>query len=85
LATKAEIASCCPDCECGVLPPFGTPYGLETVIDPAVEVHEHIVFEGNTRQEAIRMRYRDFYDLEHPLVVEFAVPADSRQVLESAT
>lgn len=75
LATKPEIAARCADCEPGVLPPFGTEYGLETVIDPSIEAHDNIVFQGNSRHEAIRMRYRDFYDLEHPLVVEFAVPA----------
>lgn len=78
LATKAEVAEHCPDCDPGVLPPFGTQYCLETVIDPAVEVNDEIVFEGNTRDEAVRMRYRDFYDLEHPLVAEFAVPGGGK-------
>ena len=85
LATKDEVAARCPDCEAGVLPPFGTQYCLESVIDPAVEVSEQIVFEGNTHDEAIRMRYRDFYNLEHPLVAEFAVPADDRRMSSSAS
>lgn len=75
VATKEEVAAHCPDCDAGVLPPFGTEYGVETVVDPSVEKHEQIVFEGNTRDEAIRMRYRDFYNLEHPLVIDFAVPS----------
>src|SRR5262249_32776919 len=29
LATEIEIAQRCPDCEMGVLPPFGSIYGLE--------------------------------------------------------
>jgi Ala-tRNA(Pro) deacylase len=77
LATKAEVAERCPDCDPGVLPPFGTQYNLETLVDPAVEATEEFVFEGNRRDEAVRMRYRDFYDLEHPLVAEFAVPAEA--------
>ena len=75
LATEAEMAARCPDCELGVLPPFGTHYNLESVIDPTVPVNEQIVFESNTHDQGIRMRYRDFCDLEHPLVAEFAVPA----------
>lgn len=85
LATKDELTARCPDCDAGVLPPFGTEYGLETVIDPAVEKHDQIVFEGNTRDEAIRMRYRDFYDLEHPLIVAFATPAGAGHLSGTAS
>ena len=59
------------------MPPFGSQYGLETLIDPSVIANEYIVFEGNGREEAIRMSYRDFYALEHPTVVEFAEPASA--------
>jgi Ala-tRNA(Pro) deacylase len=75
LATPSEIAERCPDCERGALPPFGTMYGLETVVDPTVAENEIVVFEGNSFEEAIRMKYRDYYAVEHPLVVEFAVPS----------
>lgn len=85
LATKEEVAAHCPDCDAGVLPPFGTEYGVETVVDPSVEKHEQIVFEGNTRDEAIRMRYRDFFDLEHPLIVDFAVPSGALHISATAT
>ena len=74
LATEAEIAQHCPDCERGALPPFGTQYGMKTVVDEALAGQDEIVFEGNTHHEAIRLRYQDFYNLEHPLVASFAVP-----------
>jgi Ala-tRNA(Pro) deacylase len=77
LATQAEIAERCPDCERGVLPPFGTMYGLETVVDPAVAENQVVVFEGNSFEDAIQMNYRDYAYAEHPLVVEFAIPAPS--------
>ena len=77
LATQTEIAECCPDCERGVLPPFGTMYGLETVVDPTVAANDVVVFEGNSFEDAFRMNYRDYYYVEHPLVVEFAVLAQS--------
>ncbi|HTQ39058.1 MAG TPA: YbaK/EbsC family protein [Pirellulales bacterium] len=74
LATEYEIAQRCPDCEMGVLPPFGTMYGLETVMDETLRHAEQIVFEANTHQEAIRMAGEDFMKLENPLVGSFAKP-----------
>jgi len=73
LASEAEIAEHCPDCELGVLPPFGKDYGMDVIVDQSLTADEHIVFEGNTHQEAIRIAYADFARLAHPLVAEFAV------------
>jgi Ala-tRNA(Pro) deacylase len=76
LATEIEIQEHCPDCEIGVLPPFGTQYGMRTVVDASLTEDEEIVFEGNSHHEAIRMRYADFHALEEPLVASFAVSTD---------
>jgi Ala-tRNA(Pro) deacylase len=75
LATEVEIAERCPDCEFGVLPPFGTHYGATTVVDESLTQDEYIAFESDSHTEAIRMRYADFYDFEQPLVARFAQPA----------
>lgn len=77
LASEAEIAQRCPDCESGVLPPFGSHYGAKTIVDQSLVEDEHISFEGDTHTEAIRMKYADYYDFEHPLVARFAHPAQS--------
>ena len=69
------MSSLCPDCEIGALPPFGSQYGLKTVVDESLLADEHIVFEGNTHAEAIRMRLDDFRNLEHPLVLPISAPA----------
>lgn len=74
LATAIEIANCCPECEFGVLPPFGSQFAMKTVVDESLAQDEEIVMQGNTRHEAIRMKYRDYYDLERPLMASFAVP-----------
>jgi Ala-tRNA(Pro) deacylase len=68
LATEMEIAARCPDCEFGILPPFGSRFAMETIIDETVAQQQDIFFDGDTHREAIRMKYRDFYDLEHPRV-----------------
>jgi Ala-tRNA(Pro) deacylase len=71
LATESEIVERCPDCEFGVLPPFGSFYAMQTVMDESLTGNEDIVFEGNTHHEAIRMSVDDFMRLEEPLVLSF--------------
>jgi len=72
LATEAEVAERCPDCEVGVLPPFGSHYGAQTIVDQSLTEDESISFESDSHTEAIRMKYSDYYDFEHPLVARFA-------------
>ena len=72
LATEAEVASHCPDCEMGALPPFGSQYAMKTLVDEDLAKDEEIVFEGNTHHEAIRMRFEDFCRVENPLIVNLA-------------
>ena len=71
LATEKELNEVFPDCECGVAPPFGTHYGLSTIVDQSLTDDEHIVFEGNTHTEAIYLRYYDYAQIEHPRIESF--------------
>ena len=73
LATESEIAEHCPDCEFGVLPPFGSRYGMKTIVDSSLADDEEIVFAANTHNEAIRMRFEEFRELEEPLILQFAL------------
>jgi Ala-tRNA(Pro) deacylase len=68
LATESEVYDVCPDCEPGVVPPFGSQYGMKTLVDDRLVSDEEIVFEGNSHCDAIRMRFEDFRQLEQPLV-----------------
>jgi Ala-tRNA(Pro) deacylase len=72
LATEIEIAERCPDCEFGVLPPFGSHYGAQTVVDESLTKDEYITFESDKHTQAVRMKYAEYYDFEHPLVARFA-------------
>src|SRR5690349_21088008 len=76
LATEVEMANLCPDCEIGALLPFGSKYGVKTVVDESLSEDEYIVFEGNTHAEAIRMKFANFCNLEHPLVLPISQPAE---------
>jgi Ala-tRNA(Pro) deacylase len=72
LASEEEVAAHCPDCEVGAMPPFGSRIYVETLIDECLAREDEIVFEGDTHTEAIRMKYRDYYELEHPLVAKIS-------------
>ncbi len=75
LATESELKQECQDCELGALPPFGTQYGMTTIVDVALTKARDIVFEGNRHDEAIRMQFQDFEQLEAPRIAEFAMAA----------
>ena len=68
LATEFDIAKHCPDCELGVLPPFGSRHGMKTIVDSDLATEEFIWFDANTHQEAVRMKFSEFEKLEQPLV-----------------
>jgi Ala-tRNA(Pro) deacylase len=71
LASEDEMCELFNDCETGAVPPFGSKYGLRTLVDESLTHDEHIVFDGNTHDEAIYMRYQDYARLEVPRVASF--------------
>jgi Ala-tRNA(Pro) deacylase len=73
LAAEEEITRLFPDCEPGAVPPFGSKYGVRTLVDESLTEDEYIVFEGNTHQEAIYMRYYDYQKIEQPRVAAFSM------------
>ena len=74
LITKEQLAKHCLDCELGAIPPFGNLYGMMTLLDEALMQNDDITFEGNRHCESIRMKLKDFIELEHPLTGAFAIP-----------
>lgn len=75
LVHEETIAELFRDCELGSIPPFGSMYGLRTVVDSTFTGDQNIVFEGNHHDEAIIMSFRDFERIEHPrtATLSFAV------------
>ncbi len=72
LADDAEIARVFPDCEWGVVPPFGTLYALPVLLDERIAPDTLLVFETTTHAEAVRMLCRDFERLERPRRLQLA-------------
>lgn len=66
LATEEELEEYFSDCETGAVPPFGSHYGMPTVVDSHLAEDEYIVFDGNTHEEAVAMRYEDYQGIERP-------------------
>jgi Ala-tRNA(Pro) deacylase len=71
LATALDIAERCPDCEFGVLPPIGSHYRAEKIVDTALTGDEHISFESDSFSEAIRMKCSGFQSSERLVFIEF--------------
>jgi Ala-tRNA(Pro) deacylase len=72
MATEQEIEQLFQDCERGAMPPFGSLYQLPTIVDDALAKDEKIVFEAQNHEEAIRMTFHDFAELERPRIGHFA-------------
>jgi Ala-tRNA(Pro) deacylase len=72
LADDDEIAGVFRDCEWGVVPPFGTLYGLPVLLDDGITPDTLVVFETTSHAEAVRLRCRDFERLERPLRLRLA-------------
>lgn len=67
LADEDEFDARFPDCETGAMPPFGNLYGLEVFVSPRLAQDEEICFNAGSHEELIRMRYRDFERIAHPV------------------
>jgi Ala-tRNA(Pro) deacylase len=68
LAAEREFPQLFPDCELGAVPPFGSQYGMDTIVDKSLSEDDEFVFEGNTRDCAVSMRYDDYATIEQPRV-----------------
>jgi Ala-tRNA(Pro) deacylase len=78
LATPDEVFAFFPDCEPGVVPPFGRLYGLKTIVDAGLAESPEIVLVANTRHEGLKMLFHDFQTLEEPVRASFSRPAVPR-------
>lgn len=79
IATENELESVFSDCELGAIPPFGSIYGLRTVVDASLAGGNEIVIEGNARHEDLRIRFRDFEAIESPIRGRFAEPIATKR------
>lgn len=72
LATEEEFDHAFPDCELGAMPPFGNLYNVPVYVEATLTHDREIVFNAGFHNELIRMSFRDFCQLVHPVVARFA-------------
>jgi Ala-tRNA(Pro) deacylase len=73
LANEDDLADRFPDCERGAVTPFGSVYGLWTLLEESIHPEDLILFEAQQHCMAIRMKCRDFEMVEKPTRCRFAV------------
>jgi len=72
LVPEEKMGTMFPNTELGAMPPFGTLYNINTIVDQHVTMDTEIVFNAGTHSEAIKMKYADFEMMEKPIVAEIA-------------
>lgn len=73
LATETEIERYFTDCEVGAIPPLRHWENVKVLMDQSLKVEGDILFQAGTHQDAVRLRFRDWYNLVDPQVGAFAV------------
>ncbi len=70
LASEEDFADMFPGCEVGAMPPFGNLFGMKTYVDRELARDEEIVFNAGDHTELLRLSFRDYEHLVHPVVAE---------------
>lgn len=63
LINEREMETTFSDCECGAIPPIGTAYGIDTVVDMDLLTQEDVYFESGDHEHLIHMKGEDFRHL----------------------
>lgn len=82
LATEAEFKGRFPECEVGAMPPIGLLFGIPVIADVSLAANEQIAFNAGNHYELIKMPYRDFERLIHPVTIKCAVRRRTHEIEE---
>lgn len=74
MVTESEMKGLFPDCEVGAEPPFGSQFGLRTLVDQHLAEQERIAIRACSHTEVVLLAYADYARLEEPEVARFAIP-----------
>jgi len=76
LASEAEMEKNFADCELGAVPPLRHWKDVTVLMDRSLNVEGDILFQAGTHTDAVRLNFRDWYELVHPQVATFSEPAE---------
>jgi Ala-tRNA(Pro) deacylase len=74
LVHEEQLKKLFPDCELGAQPPFGSFYGMPTIVDSSLENDDFIIFQSGTHKDAVKMSMADYVRIEQPHVYSFSTP-----------
>lgn len=63
LADERRIADLFPDCDLGAMPPVGMPWGIDMVVDEALEASEVVYLEAGDHETLLQMTHDEFHML----------------------
>ena len=72
MASEEEFRYLFPRCEVGAMPPFGNLYNMGVFVADSLTGDEEISFNAGTHTELLRMGYKDFDNLVHPVTLKFS-------------
>jgi Ala-tRNA(Pro) deacylase len=76
LATEEEMEQCFTDCEVGAIPALRHWKEVEVLMDRTLNVGGDILFQAGTHADAVRLRFRDWYEMVNPQVASFSEPGE---------
>lgn len=76
LATEPEMEKFFTDCELGAIPAVRHWKNVEVLMDRSLHVEGDILFQAGTHADAIRLNFRDWYEMVRPQVATFSEPAE---------
>jgi len=76
LATEEEMEKFFTDCEVGAIPAVRHWEGVNVLMDRSFTVEGDILFQAGTHTDAIRLNFRDWYEMTKPQVASFCEPAE---------
>lgn len=72
LATEAEMEKFFTDCEVGAIPALRHWQDVNVLMDRSLNVEGQILFQAGTHADAIRLNFRDWYEMVKPQVATFS-------------
>ena len=75
LASEEEFRDMFPDCDVGAMPPFGSLYRMDVVVDNTLAEDDDIVFNAGSHQELIKMNFLDYQRLANPHILHLTMMA----------
>ncbi len=75
LATEPEMEKTFSECEVGAVPALEHWKNVNVLMDRSMKVEGDILFQAGTHEDAVRLRFDDWYEMVHPQVASFSEPS----------